>query len=89
MRSVPPAAQLVQFRRTACRARHGLVAVGHGLEPPADLRELGPVDHQLAGQVHQLIQPVGVHPHGLRGPLAGCGGALVGFRERSLRLGRG
>ena len=88
--------------RPACPARaetlsqraHGLVAVDHGLEPVADLRELGLVDHQLAGQVHQLIEPVGVDPHGLRGRWAAGRGSRAGAAdvraERSAsRRGRG
>ena len=70
-------AQLVQFPGQLVERVHGLVAVDHGFELLADLGKLGLVDHQLASQVHQLIEPVGVHPHGLRGALAGCGCARL------------
>ena len=87
MRTVLSLAQVVQFGRQLISALDGLVAVGHGFELVADLRELGPVDHQLAGEVHQLIEPVGIYSHGFRGACPEGGSPLVGFRERSLRRG--
>ena len=37
------------------------------------MHELGLVDDQLAGEVHQVVQPVDVHAHRLGGPLPGIG----------------
>ena len=64
-------------------------AAQRAFEPLADLGEAGLVDHQLAGQIHQLVEPLDVDPQGLRrlGVVGGAAffGRFHGGRRRRHR----
>ena len=82
-----PRAMLSSRSRRVGREELGVRAAEQLLQAAGDLEEPGLVDHQLAGQVHQLVEPVDVDPDRL-GDLRGRASAAAAHR-RAARPRRG
>ena len=86
------AAHPLQFGRHLVEFLLRVLAAQRAAELVADLHELRLVDDQLAGKVHQMVEPIDINADGLDRPLPGVGSAgfVVGTRPGGrCRIGAG